>query len=245
MNITQNDADYLWYTASVPANISKTAHVAVSTQGDSVAYSFLKEGQVSVLSAAMGMANGGVGPGTVKGVTKVEVDGAEVPGPWTHSWQLKGDENQIYFPESSDSVSWKAYGNEHRASPLTWLRTHFDLPEGSTLTDDEISFVLDLSSMWKGMVYINGFHLGRYWMEPGSCHGECAPPIKLGHCYMHWKDCDKPTQTLYHVPTHVLKATNNLVVLFEEGEPQAVRDPSGIQLLALTAKGTSVAELYV
>merc|ERR1712070_33897 len=224
---------------------SKTAEVKVSTQGDSIAYSFLKDGQVSVLSAAMGMANVGIGPGTVKGVKKVEVDGNEVSGPWTHSWQLEGDEKQIYFPESSDSVSWKTYGEEHTTSPLTWLKTYFDLPEGTTLTDDEVSFVLDLSSMWKGMAYVNGFHLGRYWMQPGECKGDCAPPIKNGHCYMHWKDCDKPTQTLYHVPTDVLKAKDNLVVLFEEGEPQATRDPSGIRLLALTAKGTAVAELYV
>jgi len=245
MNLTQNDADYLCYTASVPSDVSGAARVKVSTQGGSIAYSFLEGGKISVLCAAMGMANTGIAPGTVKGVTKVEVDGTELSGPWTHSWQIEGDEKQIYFPESTDSVPWKEYVDEHRSSPLTWLKTYFDLPEGNTLVDDEVSFVLDLSSMWKGMVYVNGFHLGRYWMEPGTCKGDCAPPVKNGHCYMHWKDCDKPTQTLYHIPTAVLKATDNLVVLFEEGEPQAPRDPSGIRLLALAAKGTRVAAAYV
>lgn len=42
---------------------------------------------------------------------------------------------------------------------------------------------------------------------------------------MHWKDCNKPTQTIYHIPKSVLRQTNNLIVLFEEGSP-----PNGIAL---------------
>jgi len=78
------------------------------------------------------------------------------------------------------------------------------------------SYALDLSTMWKGQAWVNGFNIGRYWMTPGQCQGACAPPIKSGHCYMHWKGCGKPTQTMYHVPTSILKQTGNLVVLFEE-----------------------------
>lgn len=70
--------------------------------------------------------------------------------------------------------------------------------------------------MWKGQAWVNGFNIGRYFLTPGQCSGACAPPIKSGHCYMHWKDCGKPTQTMYHVPTSILKQTGNLVTLFEE-----------------------------
>jgi hypothetical protein len=34
----------------------------------------------------------------------------------------------------------------------------------------------------KGVAYVNGFELGRYWLKPGGCHGDCAPPIKNGSC---------------------------------------------------------------
>ena len=89
--------------------------------------------------------------------------------------------------------------------------------------------------MNKGVAYVNGFELGRYWLEPGSCHGACAPPIKNGLCYMHWKDCGKPTQTVYHIPGPVLKPKGNLIVLFEEAATEAPRDLSQVDLLALTA----------
>ena len=37
----------------------------------------------------------------------------------------------------------------------------------------------------KGVAYVNGFNIGRYWLTPGQCSGACAPPVKNGHCYMH------------------------------------------------------------
>ena len=68
----------------------------------------------------------------------------------------------------------------------------------------------------------------------GQCKGACAPPVKSGHCYMHWKGCGRPTQTLYHVPDEVLRPQGNLVVLFEETansvQPRAL---SGVRLRAL------------
>ena len=98
----------------------------------------------------------------------------------------------------------------------------------------QTSFALDLSTMNKGVAYVNGFDIGRYWLEAGTCSGTCAPPVKSGHCYMHWKGCGKPTQTLYHVPNEVLKPKGNLVVLFEEtANSVQARDLSGVRLRAL------------
>lgn len=90
--------------------------------------------------------------------------------------------------------------------------------------------------MSKGIAYVNGFNLGRYWSKPGICSGPCAPPVKNGHCYMHWKGCGKPTQSEYHIPSDVLKPVGNLIVLFEEAAPGSLsRDPSSVRLLALQA----------
>ena len=52
---------------------------------------------------------------------------------------------------------------------------------------------------------------------------------------MHWKDCGKPTQTLYHVPTGLLQPTGNLVVLFEETSPPpgVERHLGGVALVAV------------
>ena len=116
---------------------------------------------------------------------------------------------------------------------VIWFKGSFDLPE----TDPQAaqtSYALDLSTMNKGVAYVNGFNIGRYWLTPGKCTGVCAPPVKSGHCYMHWRGCGKPTQTLYHVPTELLKPTANLVVLFEEtANSVQQRSLSGVRLQAL------------
>jgi len=54
-----------------------------------------------------------------------------------------------------------------------------------------------------GVAYVNGFNLGRYWLRNGRCSGDCAPPQHGDYCYERFKDCDTPTQTLYHIPTDV------------------------------------------
>merc|ERR1712159_508098 len=114
-------------------------------------------------------------------------------GPWDHAWVLEGEEKEIFEPSSTGAVSWQNYSRQHATTPLLWHKAVFDLPKGASVNDLSTSFALDLSTMWKGIAYVNGFNLGRYWMLPGVCKGSCAPPIKNGHCYMHWKDCDKPT----------------------------------------------------
>jgi hypothetical protein len=53
------------------------------------------------------------------------------------------------------------------------------------------------------------------------------------YCYIHWKDCDSPTQTLYLVPTSVLKPTGNEVVIFEETANIQTRSLDSVALVAL------------
>ena len=145
----------------------------------------------------------------------------------------------------------------HLGLPHTWFRSWLPRPTVAAGAP-QTSFALNLSTMNKvceysslppclpralahagarmtqGVAYVNGFNLGRYWLRRGECKGACAPPVKHGHCYMRWKACGRPTQTLYHVPTEVLAPVRNLVVLFEETVGTATpRDLAGVSLVAL------------
>jgi len=198
--------------------------------------------ELQVLAVAMGVSNGGVGPGSTKGLSSVAVNGVTLfsggdsagdARVWRHGWSMVGEARRIFAPESTGAVPWAALSGAADDLFHVWFRSWHDLPPTAP-NASQTSFALDLSTMNKGVAYVNGFNLGRYWLTPGKCNGKCAPPIKSGHCYMHWKDCDQPTQTLYHVPTSLLAPTRNLVVLFEETansvQPRAL---SGVRLRAL------------
>ena len=165
---------------------------------------------------------------------------------WVLLEREQGEFARIFAPKTTGAVAWKPANTFPPASTLVWFKASFDLPAADNATSTaaatsnmavapaQLSYALDLSSVNKGVAFVNGFELGRYWLKPGQCKGECAPPIKNGHCYMHWKGCGKPTQTLYHVPTPVLKPSGNLVVIFEEtASVVARRDLDAIKLVQL------------
>ena len=73
--------------------------------------------------------------------------------------------------------------------------------------------------------------MGSHTHAMGSRGGR---PIKSGHCYMHWKRCGQPTQTLYHIPNEVLRPKSNLVVLFEEtANSVQTRELPSVRIVAL------------
>ena len=259
--LTKNDVDYLWYSTDIPSGASPTDEVEAHGRESSVLHTFVNvtSGRIHILSAAMGMANGGMEPTSGKGIdgTKGVKFGKQdiTKQKWTHTWMMPGEEKRIFDPTSTDAVAWRpvASANATVATvPLAWFRASFDLPASTSFPSSsaspsvaaapaQLAYALNLTTMWKGQAYVNGFHLGRYWMEAGECNGKCAPPVKNGHCYMHWKDCDMPTQTLYHIPTPLLKPTGNLVVIFDEngiaptGAPSAAaRDLAQVAVVALT-----------
>jgi hypothetical protein len=218
---------------------------------------------LQILSTAMGLSNGGVGPtsrkglfasGPLAGSSRVLVNGVDVTTDraWEHRWMLKGEHLRVFTEEGGSSVPWRPAAAIPGTATLVWFKATFDLPaavaapvggsvtsHNSSQSPAQLSYALHLVGMTKGVAYVNGFELGRYWLRAGQCTGKCAPPVKNGHCYMHWKGCGEPTQSLYHVPTPVLKPTGNLVVLFEETASvegnQPRRNLEGVKLLALTA----------
>ncbi|KAG6602115.1 Beta-galactosidase 16, partial [Cucurbita argyrosperma subsp. sororia] len=84
----------------------------------------------------------------------------------------------------------KIGGKDYSMQPWGY-KTRFDAPPG----DDPIA--LNLGSMGKGAVWVNGWGIGRYWVSFLTRKGE-------------------PSQKWYHVPRSFLKPTGNLLVIFEE-----------------------------
>ncbi|PPD87890.1 hypothetical protein GOBAR_DD15162 [Gossypium barbadense] len=74
---------------------------------------------------------------------------------------------------------------------------------GKYIGDNPVA--VKMTGMGKGMVYINGRNIGRYWMSYLS-------PLK------------RPTQSEYHIPRSYLQPTMNLIVIVEDekGDPKNI-----------------------
>ncbi|XP_059647476.1 beta-galactosidase 13-like isoform X1 [Cornus florida] len=119
---------------------------------------------------------------------------------WGHQVGVEGENLQIYTEEGSRKVQWTpAKGG---MQPVTWYKTYFDAPEGNN------PVALQMTTMAKGMAWVNGKSIGRYWVSYHSPLGQ-------------------PSQSEYHIPRAFLKPTKNLLVVFEE----TGGNPGGIKVL--------------
>ncbi|KDP29648.1 hypothetical protein JCGZ_18810 [Jatropha curcas] len=160
----------------------------------------LKPGNITItlLGSIMGLPDSGAymehryaGPigvsllGFSKGTVDLTLNG------WGHQVGLDGEKNQLYTEDGSKKVTWTEV--KKQGPTLTWYKTYFNAPEGR----DPVAINMD--GMGKGILWINGKSIGRYWMSYLSPLGS-------------------PTQTQYHIPRAYLKSTNNLMVILEEEE---------------------------
>ncbi|ERM93830.1 beta-galactosidase 11 isoform X1 [Amborella trichopoda] len=185
-----------------------------SSHGDHVQSPFslnkpitLKPGKnkISLLSMTTGFPNsGGYMEHKIAGVSKVLIQGLMtgtqdlINNIWGHQVGLLGEKLEVYNPRSSKKVKWvDAKGHDHE--PLIWYKRHFDAPAGS----DPVA--LDMSSMGKGEIWVNGQSIGRYWVS-------YLTPLGL------------PSQSVYHIPRSFLKPKRNLLVILEEtgGNPRRI-----------------------
>ncbi|KFK30461.1 hypothetical protein AALP_AA7G264100 [Arabis alpina] len=118
---------------------------------------------------------------------------------WGHLAGLEGEKKEIYTEEGSKKVKWEKDGER---KPLTWYKTYFETPEG------ENTVAIRMKGMGKGLIWVNGQGVGRYWMSFLSPLGE-------------------PTQSEYHIPRSFMnekKKKNMLVILEEEPgvKPEAI-----------------------
>ncbi|CAI0628304.1 unnamed protein product [Linum tenue] len=186
--------------------------------------------KIALLSASVGLANVGahfenynvgvLGPVTLKGLNQGTVDMTKWK--WSYKVGVQGEKLQLNTITGSSSVEWSDSKMLAKKQPLSWYKTTFNTPEGNE------PLALDMISMGKGQVWINGQSIGRYWpayKAEGNC-GTCY----YGGYFSEKKclsNCGQPSQRWYHVPRSWLKAGGNLMVVFEEWGG----DPTGISMV--------------
>jgi hypothetical protein len=132
----------------------------------------------------------------------VRWDGKELRGPWRMQPGLVGERCRL-FAEGAALAKWRP-PRAGCVKPMTWLRTTFRRAKG------DAPIALDMAGMGKGLAWVNGNCIGRYWLLPAGAEGagwlsQWTEPGKTG----------RPTQRYYHVPSDWLRE-RNVLVLFEE-----------------------------
>ncbi|KAK3009700.1 hypothetical protein RJ639_014806 [Escallonia herrerae] len=231
LNITRDASDYLWYLTEVPKEWTESSshryvgrpHLAGIVYGGlenpKLTYHEnvkLKAGinKISLLSSAVGLPNGGLhferyntgvlGPVSLSGLNEGTRDLTKQK--WSYKVGLKGESLSLHTLDGSSSVEWLEGSLVAQKQPLTWYKATFNAPTGNE------PLALDMSSMGKGQIWINGEGIGRHWPGVRAMHDEAA--------YFR-----------YHVPRSWLKPTGNFLVVFEEWGG----NPAGISLVKRTA----------
>ncbi|XP_024315662.1 beta-galactosidase 7 isoform X3 [Brachypodium distachyon] len=195
LSTTKDETDYLWYIASyeyrpsddshlVLLNVESQAHIlhafvngefVGSVHGSHGARGYiilnmtisLKEGQntISLLNVMVGSPDSGAHMERRSfGIHKVSIQQGQHAlhllnnELWGYQVGLFGEGNRIYTQEGSHSVEWTDVNNLTYL-PLTWYQTTFATPMGND------AVTLNLTSMGKGEVWINGESIGRYWVS--------------------------------------------------------------------------------
>ncbi|KAL2892768.1 Beta-galactosidase 3 [Bienertia sinuspersici] len=175
--------------------------------------------RIALLSVAVGLPNVGphyeewktgvIGPVVLNGLSSGKKDLTWQK--WTYQVGLKGEMMNLASPNEASSTEWmRGSLAKQSAQPLTWYKASFDAPRGAE------PLALDMQSMGKGEIWINGRSIGRYWTKEAK--GDCKPCTYAG-TYRQVKcqsGCGSPTQRWYHVPRGWLNPKQNLLVIMEE-----------------------------
>ncbi|KAK1414241.1 hypothetical protein QVD17_29984 [Tagetes erecta] len=175
--------------------------------------------KISLLSIAVGLPNigphfetrnaGVLGPVKLYGLNEGKRDLTWQK--WSYKVGLKGEILNLHSLAGSSSVEWTQGSFVAQKQPLTWYKTTFNAPGGNE------PLALDMSSMGKGQIWINGQSIGRYW-PAYKARGNCSRCSYAGYfseskCL---SNCGESSQKWYHVPRSWLKPRGNLLVVFEE-----------------------------
>lgn len=209
----------------------------------------LKSGKndIALLSMTVGLQNYGSffdtwGAG-LKGVILKGLNGGDknlTSQEWKYQIGLKGEKSQFYMGKSTTTATWASGSDFPKKQPMIWYKTTFDAPNGN----DPIA--LNLLGMGKGVAWVNGQSIGRYWpayIAPASgCTDSCdyRGAYNSGKCLT---NCGQPSQIFYHVPRSWVQPTGNVLVLFEE----MGGDPSQISFTTRTVKSlcSHVSEAHI
>jgi hypothetical protein len=183
--------------------------------------------KIAVLAETIGLPSFPIGADTqaslAKGISGVQVNGQGLGAPWFHMAGMQG-EAEAWFANTAASSNWTDVSSATATTPITWYSAMVDAPDGDAVA-------LDLAGMNKGIVFVNGHNLGRYWLKTAP-EGLCKLPCDYRGPYarnqlgmptdgafaMCNDRCGEPSQRMYIVPTSYLTGDrkNNHVVLFEE-----------------------------
>ncbi|HYF95755.1 MAG TPA: beta-galactosidase [Symbiobacteriaceae bacterium] len=225
-------ADYVYiYVNGLPAAVTATPlqenRGPLNGEGFTQSFKFTVDAgahELSILCCALGLVKGDWMLGMANMVEerkglwgRVLWNGEVLAGPWEMRPGLMGERLALFRGNGTMGgcamAAWED-GTAASGQHLRWWRTYFDRPTG----DEPLA--LDLGSMEKGMAWVNGHCIGRYWLVPGTGATEpwLQPPVEDDQA-------GQPTQRYYHLPADWLKPTGNLLVLFEEagGDPADIR----------------------
>lgn len=134
--------------------------------------------------------------------------------PWKMQPFLSLENTDSYKNDLKKNVRWEKPSREKLQSPLTWYNLSFKMP-----TTKGDAYALDMNSMNKGMIWLNGQCLSRYWLIKADSV-DFQVEQKRGHI----KGQGEPTQRYYHIPKDWLRKDNELVI-FEEvgGDPRDIK----------------------
>ncbi|KAH0970707.1 hypothetical protein GBA52_022863 [Prunus armeniaca] len=146
--------------------------------------------KLALLSISVGLPNVGLhfetwnagvlGPVTLKGLNSGTWDMSRWK--WTYKVGLKGEALGLHTVSGSSSVEWAEGPSMAQKQPLTWYKATFNAPQGNG------PLALDMSSMGKGQIWINGQSIGRHW-PAYTARGNC------GNCYYAGTYDDKKCRT--------------------------------------------------
>ncbi|CAO2832410.1 unnamed protein product [Amaranthus hypochondriacus] len=185
--------------------------------------------EIALLTMTVGLPTAGPGYEWIgSGLTSVEIQGlnnkilnlTEVS--WDYKVGLLGEFLDLYKGEGLKSTKWVSTVNPPKQRPLTWYKVLVDPPSGN----DPVG--LDMIHMGKGLAWLNGEEIGRYWPRKSSKHDACVDHCDYRGSFSPNKcstGCGEPTQRWYHVPRSWFKPSGNVLVIFEEsgGDPTQIR----------------------
>ncbi|KAN0039975.1 hypothetical protein ACTA71_011857 [Dictyostelium dimigraforme] len=143
----------------------------------------------------------------------------------------------LKYSDSSSSTPSSSSSSSLIQKPLTWYKLNISL---IGLPNDISStvYALNMSSMNKGMIWVNGYSIGRYWLIEAT-QSVCNQSSIENYSYIgeydpsnYRIDCNQPSQSIYSVPIDWLFNNNYnnqyaTIIIIEELNG----DPNEIQLL--------------
>ncbi|CAN6821746.1 unnamed protein product [Brassica oleracea] len=190
------------------------------------------ENNIDLLSMTVGLSNAGSFYEWVPaGLTSVSIKGLNngtlnlTNTKWTYKLGVQGEHLSLFKPGNSEAVKWTVTTKPPKKQPLTWYKVIIDPPSGSEPVG------LDMLSMGKGMAWLNGEEIGRYWpriARKNAPNDECVKECDYRGKFMPDKcntGCGEPSQRWYHVPRSWFKSSGNELVIFEEkgGYPMKIK----------------------